>query len=49
VSAITVHAAGRGKPYLNLQNGHSMHVVFKGDSGLTNALQNGSAQARALA
>jgi hypothetical protein len=47
--AITVHAAGRGKPYLNFQDGRSMQVDYRGDSTLANALQNGSAQARSLA
>jgi hypothetical protein len=46
--AVTVHAAGRGKPYLNFQDGRSMQVVYKGDSTLATALQNGSAQARSL-
>ncbi|HEU4477482.1 MAG TPA: hypothetical protein VFR80_03130, partial [Pyrinomonadaceae bacterium] len=48
-NAITVHAAGRGKPYLNFQDGRSMEVSYRGDSTLTNALQNGAAQARSLA
>src|SRR5215216_3164166 len=47
--AITVHAAGRGKPYLNFQDGRSMQVVYRGDSTLASALQNGVAQARSLA
>src|SRR5690242_2726151 len=47
-TAITVHAAGRGKPFLNLQDGRSMQVVYKGDSALTSALQSGAAQARTL-
>ena len=46
---ITVHAAGRGKPYLNFQDGSSMKSVYRGDSVLANALQTGSAQARSLA
>jgi hypothetical protein len=46
---ITVHAAGRGKPYLNFADGRSMKVEYRGDSALTSALQNGSAQARSLA
>src|SRR5690349_15433684 len=47
--AITVHAAGRGKPYLNFQDGRSMKVVYRGESALTSALQSGAAQARTLA
>src|SRR6185369_15589657 len=47
--AITVHAAGRGKPFLNFQDGRSMKTIYRGDSVLTNALQTGAAQARALA
>src|SRR5215213_10392909 len=47
--AVTVHAAGRGKPYLNFQDGRSMKVVYRGESALANALQNGAAQARSLA
>src|SRR5215208_2381346 len=31
---ITVHAAGRGKPYLNFQDGRSMQVSYRGDSTL---------------
>src|SRR5690242_8126156 len=48
-SAITVQAAGRGKPFLNLQDGRSMKVVYRGESALTSALQSGAAQARTLA
>jgi predicted outer membrane repeat protein len=44
-----VHAAGRGKPYLNFQDGRSMQVVYRGDRWLASALQNGAAQARSLA
>ena len=46
---ITMHAAGRGKPYLNFQDGRSMQVVYRGDSRLASALQNGAVQARSLA
>jgi hypothetical protein len=45
----TVHAAGRGKPFLNLQDGHEMSVTYKGDQAAVAALQSGAAQARALA
>ncbi|HXQ72054.1 MAG TPA: hypothetical protein VN844_16280, partial [Pyrinomonadaceae bacterium] len=47
--AITVHAAGRGKPFLNLQDGRVMGVTYKGDKAAVAALQSGAAQARALA
>ena len=47
--AVTVHAAGRGKPYLNFQDGSTMKSVYRGESALANALQNGAAQARSLA
>ena len=46
---ITVQAAGRGKPYLNLQDGRKASVEYLGDTALATALQNGAAQARALA
>src|SRR5689334_5716493 len=29
--AVTVHAAGRGKPFLNLQDGRERVVTYKGD------------------
>ncbi|HJY30558.1 MAG TPA: hypothetical protein VJ306_21170, partial [Pyrinomonadaceae bacterium] len=45
----TVHAAGRGKPFLNLQDGREMSVTYRGDDAAGAALQNGLAQARALA
>jgi predicted outer membrane repeat protein len=47
--AVTVYAAGRGKPFLNFQDGRSMHAIYKGESALTSALQSGAAQARTLA
>jgi hypothetical protein len=47
--AITVHAADRGKPFLNLRDGRSMQAAYKGESALVNALQTGAAQARTLA
>ena len=46
---VTVHAAGRGKPHLNLQDGRETGVEYRGDCDLTNALQEGSARPRALA
>jgi|GEM_PF-2237934 len=47
--AITLHAAGRGRPFLNLQDGREMSVNYRGEQGAVAALQNGAAQARALA
>src|SRR5512141_1052921 len=46
---VTVRAAGRGKPYLNLQDGRDTSVAYQGNRELAAALQNGAAQARALA
>ncbi|HEU4834977.1 MAG TPA: hypothetical protein VFS90_11200, partial [Pyrinomonadaceae bacterium] len=46
---VTVHAANRGKPFLNLQDGREMSVTYKGDQAAVAALQSGAAQARALA
>jgi len=47
--AITVHAAGRGRPFMNLQDGRGMSVNYRGDHNAVAALQNNAAQARALA
>ena len=47
--AIAVHAAGRGKPFLNLQDGREMSVEYRGDQQAAAALQNGAARARSLA
>src|SRR5688500_9095764 len=46
---VTVQAAGRGKPFLNLQDGREISVAYRGDQGAVVALQSGAAQARALA
>src|ERR1051325_1444259 len=46
---VTVHAAGRGQPFLNLQDGHQMSVTYKGEQAAVAALQSGAAQGRALA
>src|SRR5688572_19104926 len=46
---VTVQAAGRGKPFLNLQDGREMSRTYKGDQVAVAALQNGAAHARALA
>src|ERR1051325_4706917 len=46
---VTVQAAGRGKPFLNFQDGHEMSVTYRGDQAAVAALQSGGAQPRALA
>ena len=46
---VTVWAAGRGKPFLNLQDGRRKTVKYDGDQQAVVALQSGAAQARALA
>ncbi len=33
-----IHAAGRGKPYLNLQDGRKMGIDYRGDSALAEVL-----------
>ncbi|MGZ5537274.1 MAG: FG-GAP repeat domain-containing protein, partial [Chthoniobacterales bacterium] len=48
-ATVTVQAAGRGKPYLNLTDGREMQVEYVGDGSLREALQSGQARARALA
>ena len=46
---VTVNADGRGKPYLNLQDGRELGVDYQGEPYLTTALRSGQAQARSLA
>src|ERR1041385_2169341 len=46
---VTVQAAGRGKPFLNLKDGQDMTVTYRGDRAAATALQTGAAQGRALA
>ena len=46
---VTVQAAGRGKPFLNLQDGREMSVTYRGDQAAVAALQSGAALARSLA
>jgi hypothetical protein len=48
-AAVTVQAAGRGRPYLNLQDGHELQVDYRGEESLTTALRSGLAQPRSLA
>jgi hypothetical protein len=40
--AITLHAANRGRPFLNLQDGREMNVAYRGEPGALAALQNGA-------
>src|SRR5262245_5005256 len=46
---VTVQAAGRGRPYLNLRDGYEPSVDFQGASGLAAALRSGAARPLALA
>src|ERR1043165_3964664 len=46
---VTVQAAGRGRPFLNLKDGRDMSVTYRGDRAAATALQTGAAQPRALA
>src|ERR1044072_4594172 len=46
---VTVQAAGRGRAFFNLQDGHAISATYRGDQAAVAALQNGGAQARALA
>src|SRR5258708_2627599 len=42
--AITVQASGRGKPYLNFQDGRQMLVDYRGAENAIRALQSGQAR-----
>ena len=46
---VTVHAVGRGKPFLNLRDGREMSVMYRGDRAAADPLQNRTAQSRSLA
>src|ERR1041384_4995800 len=46
---VTVQAAGRGKPFLNFQDGQATPITYRGDRAAATALQSGAAQARSLA
>ncbi|HEY0726745.1 MAG TPA: hypothetical protein VGD38_01670, partial [Pyrinomonadaceae bacterium] len=46
---VTVQAAGRGKPFLNFQDGREMSITYRGEQAAVAALQSGGAQGRALA
>ncbi len=47
--AITIQAAGRGKPFLNFQDGREVSANYHGNENATQAMQSGQARARALA
>lgn len=47
--AITVRAAGRGEPYLHLQDGRQLQLEYQGDQRLVQALRSNEAQPRSLA
>jgi hypothetical protein len=47
--SVTVQAAGRGRAFLNFQDGHEMSVTYRGDQAAVAALKSGGAQPRALA
>src|SRR5690349_8852750 len=49
IGPVAVEAAGRGMPYLNLQDGREMTVNYRGDQASANALQSGVASSRTLA
>src|SRR5437867_4436565 len=46
--AITIQAAGRGRPFLNFQDGREVSANYHGNESATQALQSGQARARAL-
>src|ERR1043165_8853057 len=46
---VTVQAAGRGRPFLNLKDGRDMTVTYRGDRAAATGLQTGAAQPRSLA
>jgi hypothetical protein len=45
----TVHAAGRGKPYINFGDGHDLQTGYSATSNGSNALQNATPLAMASA
>jgi len=48
-AAVTVEAAGRGKPYFNFKDGRVIPLDYRGGQNLREALQAGQAQPRSLA
>ena len=46
---ITIRAAGRVAPYLNLQDGRPSQVAYRGEHALVEAMRSGDVQSRALA
>jgi predicted outer membrane repeat protein len=47
--AISLHAAGRGRPFLNLEDGREMSVTYRGERSAVAALQSGEARSLASA
>jgi|GEM_PF-1046362 len=47
-NVVTVKTAGKARPYLNIQEGKRMSITYRGDETLTQGLQSGAAQPRAL-
>src|SRR4030088_2762637 len=48
-AAMTVQAAGRGKPYFNFGDGRQMPVAYRGNANAMQVLQSGQARPRAMA
>ena len=48
-AAVAVEAAGKGGPYLNLQNRHEMRADYRGDQNVAQAMRSGQVKPRALA
>jgi hypothetical protein len=48
-SDVTVYAAGRGAPTINLQDGKEIPTVYTGPAGLVAALEHNQAESLALA
>src|SRR5258705_13387993 len=48
-TAVTVKAAGLGKPYFNFADGRQLRVDYRGEQNLAEALRAGQAQPRSLA
>ena len=47
--AITVRAAGRGKPDFNFRDGRASRMAYRGEQSLTEALRSNQAQPKSLA
>src|SRR5438132_102246 len=46
---ITLHAAGRGRPWINLQDGHDLMTSYSGTAGLESVMEQHQARPLALA